>query len=234
MAMREELKPYKLVLFDVDHTLLDFDLAEHRAIEQAWSTYFSECSSKEQYREVHRDINTSLWREVEQGNIRPGFVRLERSRRLLARYGLDESLAEVLGDRFLKTLSETAVWLTGAEAAFAYASSHFKVGLVTNGLCAVQYPRVDSLGIRSMLSTYQISEEVGVSKPHPEMIERAIKEGKVEPSECLMVGDSLTSDYQGAINAGVDFCWLNTDGKALPSRYPVPQFVVKDLRELFS
>ena len=42
----------------------------------------------------------------------------------------------------------------------------------------------------------------------------------------MMVGDSLTSDIQGGINAGIATCWVNTFGKgnttAIHPDYEIP------------
>ena len=59
-----------------------------------------------------------------------------------------------------------------------------------------------------------ISEEVGAAKPDPRMIEEALQMVRCgDKSRALMLGDSLTSDIAGAVNAGVDSCWFNPHGK---------------------
>jgi phosphoglycolate phosphatase-like HAD superfamily hydrolase len=37
--------------------------------------------------------------------------------------------------------------------------------------------------------------------------------GEYDPSEIMIVGDSLTSDIQGGNNAGIVCCWYNPSGK---------------------
>jgi len=230
--MRNAFSAYQLVLFDVDHTLLDFELAEQRAIQKVWEGYFKNSCSLVSFSEAHHDVNTSLWKDVEQGKVNPSEVRVLRSERLLRRFEFDGVSAQKLGDEFLAELGKTAEWLPGAESFFQFIADKCKVGLITNGLCAVQYPRIDSLGIRAQLATYQISEEVGFSKPHPEMFKRALEETRVEAANCLMIGDSLSSDFQGAINAGIDFCWYNPAGTALPSAYPAPRFILNEFTKI--
>ena len=39
----------------------------------------------------------------------------------------------------------------------------------------------------------------------------------VSPDEVLMIGDSLTSDIQGGINAGIRTCWVNPAHKTAPA-----------------
>jgi FMN phosphatase YigB (HAD superfamily) len=47
-----------------------------------------------------------------------------------------------------------------------------------------------------------------------------------------MVGDSLTSDYLGSMNAGMDFCWINAKGLPLPTHLPEPRFTLQSVAEL--
>ena len=50
----------------------------------------------------------------------------------------------------------------------------------------------------------------------PKEAQKALEMLKISPSEALMIGDSLTSDIQGAINAGVHACWYNPGHKEAP------------------
>ena len=50
---------------------------------------------------------------------------------------------------------------------------------------------------------------------------------------CLVIGDSLTSDIQGANNYGLACCWFN------PKKAPKPEslrvdYEIRDLRELYN
>ena len=59
-----------------------------------------------------------------------------------------------------------------------------------------------------------ISQEVGVAKPDPAIFQIAL--GGTAPDRALMIGDGISSDVLGANRAGVDVCWFNPTGKALP------------------
>jgi len=48
----------------------------------------------------------------------------------------------------------------------------------------------------------------------------------------LMVGDSLSSDIQGAVNFGIDSCWLNESGRPAPQDGPRPTYWISSLAEL--
>ena len=63
---------------------------------------------------------------------------------------------------------------------------------------------------------------MGVSKPQKlffDLVANAIE--NYSPDKTLVIGDSLTSDIQGANNAGLDCIWLNQDGKIADKKYKI-------------
>jgi HAD superfamily hydrolase (TIGR01549 family) len=84
------------------------------------------------------------------------------------------------------------------------------LGLVTNGLSAVQRARIDRLELAQYFQAIVISAEVGTSKPGTEIFDLAFDQLANPPKEsALMVGDSLSSDIQGGVNYGIATCWYN-------------------------
>lgn len=77
-----------------------------------------------------------------------------------------------------------------------------------------------------------LSEELGVEKPNRGFFDKVFEAIRpADRSEVLIVGDSLTSDIQGGINAGILTCWYNPENKPLPAQYRV-DFIIRDLHEL--
>ncbi|MNJ73661.1 putative HAD-hydrolase YfnB [compost metagenome] len=82
-----------------------------------------------------------------------------------------------------------------------------------------------------MFESIVVSDEVGVRKPRKEIFEISLHELRLSSSEVLFIGDSLTDDYQGARNAGIDFCYYNRNGISVPSEYEL-KYSVRQLNEL--
>ena len=62
------------------------------------------------------------------------------------------------------------------------------------------------------------SEEVGAAKPHLAYFEYVFEHiSNVKKEELLLIGDSISSDMQGGMNAGIDTLWYNPSHEALPS-----------------
>ena len=78
-----------------------------------------------------------------------------------------------------------------------------------------------------------ISEECGVAKPHPQIFHRALDLIKSEASRTLMIGDSLSSDGQGAQNVQMPFCWYNPNQLSNPHEWE-PTMVVQSLRDVMA
>jgi len=77
-----------------------------------------------------------------------------------------------------------------------------------------------------------ISEEAGASKPsraYFDYVRAQLPELTAE--NCLVIGDSLSSDIKGANNAGLPCCWFNPRG--LPMREGLhAEYEITDLRQL--
>ena len=77
-----------------------------------------------------------------------------------------------------------------------------------------------------------ISEEIGCDKPDKRYFDAV---GKLipdyDPQKAIIIGDSLTSDIMGGINAGIDTCWFNPEGKPAPEAMHI-NYTIADLREI--
>jgi 2-haloalkanoic acid dehalogenase type II len=75
------------------------------------------------------------------------------------------------------------------------------------------------------------SEDVKAYKPHPHIFQYALKQNGFSPGEVLHVGDSLTSDVQGANQVGINSVWLNRSGKPVTGPNQ-PNYMIHSLNEL--
>ena len=71
---------------------------------------------------------------------------------------------------------------------------------------------VEELGLTPYLDFAVTSGEVGIEKPHPPIFQEALRRSGVEARAALHVGDQITSDVQGAVNAGISPLLLDRDG----------------------
>ena len=94
----------------------------------------------------------------------------------------------------------------------------------------VQTSRIASSGIGRYFKDVFLSQQLGADKPQIEFFERAT--GQIEgykPEESIILGDSITSDMQGGINAGMHTCWFNPHHR---DNYGIiPEFEITSLAE---
>ena len=86
--------------------------------------------------------------------------------------------------------------------------------LTTNGISFVQHRRLAKSPIQQYFTDVFVSEDVGAPKPQIEYYLYILSH--IQPrdsSRVLAVGDSLTSDIRGGVNAGLDTCWYNPGGQ---------------------
>ena len=70
----------------------------------------------------------------------------------------------------------------------------------------------EELGLSPYLDFVVTSQEVGTGKPHPPIFLAGLERAGVEPAEALMVGDSYSSDVQGALGVGMQALLLDREG----------------------
>lgn len=225
---------YEILLFDADNTLFDFNRAEYlsfRRTAQEAGLPFSE----ELYR-TYSAINDSLWKQIEKGGITLEFLKTERFRRLLLLLGEPEGeqtdrRAGQLKDFYIRTLGEQTCLIDGAEELCRKASRDHRLYLVTNGIGAVQRSRFEKSALRPYFRDLFISEELGCAKPSKAYFDEVFRRiGQPDKSRVLMIGDSLTSDCDGAVAYGLDICRVNPEGK--PDDGRVLTYTVKKLSEI--
>lgn len=199
---------YKVILFDADETLFDFKKTEREAFKNAMIDFGVDYDEGYHF-SIYKEINTAIWKELEEGLITQDKLKVERFKRLNDKLnaGFNE---EEFARAYMMHLGNGSFLLDGAIELIEDLSSKYILSIVTNGLTSVQERRVKKSVIAKYFKEIVISEEVGVSKPNPEIFEYALRniEG-INKSEILMIGDSLSSDIRGGINYGIDTCWFN-------------------------
>ncbi len=220
---------YPYLLFDADNTLFDFDAAErtaHRQVCEIYNLAFSE----EGY-QLYRRCNAGLWRDFDRGLCTKEYLLVERFRRYLALTG-ETADPEALNRDHLRALGENSPLLPGAlELCQELAVSH-KLYLLTNAVESVQRARFSRSAIAPCFQDIFISETIGYGKPSRAYFEYVFQAVPgLTRENCLLIGDSLSSDIQGANNAGIPCCWYNPKGLPRPAELRI-DFEAKALAEV--
>ena len=221
---------YKVILFDADETLFDFKKAEKEAFKNTMIEFG--VSYDESYHfNIYKEINTAIWKELEEGLITQEKLKTERFRRFIEKIEMDFNEND-FATTYMKYLGEGSFLFEGAKELIEDLSDKYILSIVTNGLTAVQERRVKKSVIAKYFKDIVISEEVGISKPNPDIFEHAINNlGKFSKDEVLMIGDSLNSDIRGGINYNIDTCWYNPNNAENKTNLR-PTYEMVDYKEL--
>jgi YjjG family noncanonical pyrimidine nucleotidase len=230
-AVRKQQLPYQGILFDLDDTLIDFKASETSALARVYENFYKAFAQREAFTHSFHTINQSLWKAVESTQLPVAQLRLKRFQLLSETLGAGIE-AERVAAFYENELGTTASWFPGTAEALSLLEGQYKLGIVTNGLTNIQKAKYRHLALDRWFKTFVISEEVATSKPQKEIFDIALTRIDTAPARTLMVGDSLTSDYAGSLNAGMDFCWINPKGLPLPAHLPEPRFTLRSVAEL--
>jgi len=221
---------YNTLLFDLDETLLDFEAAKKHAlksiIEEAKIPYSKEVV------ECYERINHHLWRSYEEGKIQLHEVINTRFQRFFKEYGIDVD-GITYDKKFRQYLAEGNYVIDGAVELITDLKDQYDLYIVTNGVPDTQYKRLKNAGIESYFKGIFVSVEIGYQKPMKKFFDYVFERiPNLNKSKTLIIGDSLSSDIQGGINAGIDTCWFNPRKNHNHSNFK-PNYEIHKLEELY-
>ncbi len=219
----------KTVFLDIDDTLLDFHRAEALAIRTALTRFGIEPSEENVKR--YSAINRSCWERFEKGEITRESVLTTRFEILFAEMGVEFSPDEA--QRIYEyELGSYHFYIDGAENMLKEICDKYDLYITTNGISVVQNRRIADSGIAKYFKGIFISEEIGFNKPQKEYFDAIFEEiNGFDKDKAIIVGDSLSSDIQGGINAQIKTCWYNP--KDLPTKCGItPDYILSDITKL--
>lgn len=199
---------YKFLLFDLDHTLLDFDAAEDIALTQLLEEEGVE--DIQTYKDYYVPMNKALWKDLEQKKITKAELIKTRFAKLFAHFVIEKDGA-YLAERYQFFLSKQGQTFPGVEDLLKkLISKGYELYAATNGITYIQTGRLEQSGIAPYFKEIFISEQLHTQKPDAEFYEKiGARIPNFDKNQTLMIGDSLSADIQGGNNAGIDTIWYN-------------------------
>ncbi len=198
---------YKMIIFDADETLFDFNKSERYAFIKAMKE--SNLEFEEEHLLIYKEINVGIWQEFEKGLITQKELKIDRYRRFIKKIGVSVD-AYLFAESFMNNLEHASFLFEGAKELIEDLSKTHRLIMVTNGLTRVQRTRIRKSVIANYFEEIIISEEIGYAKPNPMIFEKGLKNISLPmKKEIVIIGDSLTSDIKGGLNYGIDTVLYN-------------------------
>ena len=197
----------EFLFLDLDDTILDFHKAERIALSKTIREFGVEPT--EEVLHTYHIINKWHWEQLELGT-------MTREEVLVNRFGvLFEKLGKTVDPvacarAYEHNLSIGHYFLPGAEEAVEALSKKYRLFLASNGTASVQKGRMTSANLYRFFETVFVSQEIGHNKPSLEYFNACFAAiPGFDREKAIMVGDSLSSDIKGGINAGIRTVWVN-------------------------
>lgn len=208
----------EFLFLDLDDTILDFHKAERIAISKTVRDFGVEPT--EEILNLYHHINKWHWEQLEQGNLTRAEVLENRFKVLFEQLGVQVD-APLCARTYEKNLSIGHYFLPGAEEAVDALSKKYRLFLASNGTASVQKGRMTSANLYRFFETVFVSQEIGHNKPSKAYFDACFARiPGFDKEKAMIVGDSLSSDIKGGINAGIKTVWVNPDHKAATGIIP--------------
>lgn len=221
----------RVILWDVDGTLLDFKKAERGSLQTCFKTFdLGPCPEDRVAR--YSALNDSFWKRLERGEITKAELLPGRFEVFFKQEGIVFDQYDAFNKAYQRQLGEQIFFLEHSRDLLAKLKQTGQVRqyAVTNGTKAAQDRKLEKSGLGVLFDRVFISEEVGAEKPSPAFFETVWKTiGPVPKDEVLIVGDSLTSDMKGGSQEGIVCAWYNPSGAPMPPELDLTY----DLRSLW-
>lgn len=202
----------KVLLWDIDGTILDFLAAEKAAMKKCFEVCgIGECTDEMIVR--YSKINRKYWEMLERGELTKPEVLIGRFEEFFESEGIVTDCAVTFNGEYQVRLGDTICFRDDAYELLKSLKGFVKQYAVTNGTKIAQDKKLKLSGLIDIFDDIFISEELGVEKPGIGFFEKVWEKiGKYGADEIMIIGDSLTSDIRGGNNAGIICCWYNPNG----------------------
>ena len=198
--------------------------AQRAGLEKLYGTLEeAQCVSVEEFVAIWQREADRYWEQYQAGKIT--FIQ----QRLLRVKAVFESLGEPMPDE--RAMIVFRMYLAEYEGSWRLYNDvlpcldslgAYRLAVISNGDSGQQRRKLERTGIASRFDSVVISGDLGVSKPHPDIVERSLQELGVLAEETVYVGDHLEGDALGAKNAGMRAIWLAREGyEGDPADVPV-------------
>ena len=207
---------YKAVFIDIDDTLLDYIPCCREAFDaamKALATNDQHPKTNDQLFQLFFEISGRLFSEAKHGLHTIAEVMDLYPQEFIEKSGLADGLSaddqiqmtDTFKHAFRAAWGTTHTLVPGArEMLETLQAKGYRLFAASNSFGHLQRSRLEYAGILPFFEDTYISMDIGFDKPDIRFYQEALRRAHLEPSEVLMIGDSMTTDVLGAQAAGMD------------------------------
>lgn len=221
----------KHILFDLDHTLWDFDGNSHLAKIELYHKFHlaNIFSSFDEFVSIYTSYNTRLWSEYAAGQTNKDNVSIGRFYYPMLDKGYDNyELARQIADFYLQNTAQRTSLMPNTLNTLDYLCHKYTLHIITNGFVEVQYKKIKLSGLDKYIKGIFISDEIGAMKPSKEFFNYVLNSINATCDECIIIGDSPESDIAGGHLNNIKTIYYNS--RNINCQYPTT--TIHDLIQL--
>lgn len=222
------LEKYTTLLIDIDDTLLDFQFAQHYAIQQLFHYYKLPVTTDNIT--SYKRMNQSMWEDFEKGTLTKQQLLDTRFSNFFKQFHIKVD-GKAADERYRHFLTQGNQVIEGVIPFLNRVSPTHRLAIISNGVYQTQMNRLKNNDLLKFFDAIFISDQIGYQKPSIHFFNAVIEQMQISTKETLIIGDSLTADIQGGINAKIDTCFINTQ-QITPTIQPT--YMVHTIKDLLT
>lgn len=204
---------YKHILFDLDHTLWDFDANCAETLRELYISHQLDSMasfSVDDFIFVYRKINDGMWAQYHKGIVTKEDIRNKRFEYTFQELGVKkENIPYSINEDFLRICPTKTNLVLYAMDILQYLNDKYVLHILTNGFKESQSIKINSSNMSHFFKEVINSEACGYLKPDRRIFEFTLQKINATCPDCIMIGDDLEADVLGAKNAGIDHIYFN-------------------------
>lgn len=206
-----------MIFFDIDGTLLDYELAEKNGILDFFREHNPIFSGKEfEASKLWNQLSEQYFNQFLSNTL--SFQEQQRLRmlHLFQKYGvlLTNEEADEKFSLYLSLYIEN--WTVYKDVVYVLDSlkqKGYPLGIISNGNYEQQIEKLHRLHILHYFDPVITSSEIGVAKPNIAIFQTASMKAKCQIQDCYYIGDRLETDALSSKKAGMHGIWLDRSNK---------------------
>ena len=227
----------KIVLFDLDDTLYDYEKAHEAGLQQAFLIWNKNKKPMEYQEFTSLYSDGRAWIKKFLADTAASHSRALYFQKLveIATGKPNTDLITALLDGYYKGFFESMKLFPGVSDVLTKLKDlDYKLGIVTNMQANIQYKKLTLLGIGNKFDCIVTSESVGHEKPNPLIFFHTLALMKGIPQKTFMVGDSLQNDIEPAAFIGINPIWFNPRNKSSSLSKTINYMTITEYSQLLS
>ena len=220
------MKPPQHIIFDLDHTLWDFDANARDTLVSLvadFRGYIGEELDFEAFFQVYQGINQELWKLYRTNQVDITHVRTTRFVEAFGRFGIPKAdWMDDFGKQYVAICPTKGKVIAHAIETLDYLSAkNYRLQLITNGIKAPQLIKLNSSGLAKYFDLVVTSDLAGAKKPDPRIFQYTLDRLAIkQPDQVVYIGDNYEADVMGGLEAGIPVIFFNPHRNENPLQVP--------------